>query len=265
MKTVNKLIILLLLFFIVSPVIAEDIHFQGDSMSTILARGKKRTVLTGHAFLETEDNLIKADRIELYGEDFEYVECDGNINVQNNKEGIHITANRLYYDRAEKRIIFYDNAVLEDLENELIVKGDYIESWEEEEITIIQIGVRIIREDMICRSEMARYIRKEDRLELSGIPRVFWKGDEYNALKINIDLKNDEILLEGDVQGEVFWESEEAEKPEELKAADTPDKSGTSDIPATEILPTDQQTIESQTAPDVENQDLSDESSLDTE
>ncbi|MBN2738257.1 MAG: hypothetical protein JXR70_14835 [Spirochaetales bacterium] len=212
----SRFVLIVLVVLSAFPVFAEDIHFQGDSMNTVLARGKKRTILTGNAYLETKDNLIKADHIELFGDDFEYVSCEGNIDVQNVKEGLHINANRLFYDRTEKRIVFYENAVLQDLENELIVKGDYIESWEEEEITIIQIGVRIIREDMICRSEMARYIRKEDRLELSGIPRVQWKGDEYNALKINIDLKNDEILLEGDVQGEVFWESEESDKASEL-------------------------------------------------
>jgi lipopolysaccharide export system protein LptA len=105
-----------------------------------------------------------------------------------------------------------ENAVMEDKENEIVVKGGLIENWEDEEITIIQIGVRILKKDMICRSEFARYLRKEEKLELSGMPRVFWKGDEYKAMKIYVDLDNDEIKLEGNVQGEVLWEEEEKEE-----------------------------------------------------
>jgi lipopolysaccharide export system protein LptA len=124
-------------------------------------------------------------------------------------------------------IRFQENAIMEDKENEIVVKGGLIETWEDDEITIIQIGVRILKKDMVCRSEFARYLRKEDKLELSGMPRVIWKGDEYKALKILIDLENDEINLEGNVKGEVFWEDED----EEGKAG-TDDESGVDDTGA---------------------------------
>ena len=84
-----------------------------------------------------------------------------------------------------------------------------------EAITIIQIGVRILKEDMASRSEFARFKREEEILELSGLPFVFWKGDEYRAARIIINLDTDEIRLEGEVRGTVTTEEDEEETPAE--------------------------------------------------
>jgi lipopolysaccharide export system protein LptA len=181
-------------------------------MKTILARGKERTLLSGLAELTSKNNFISADSIELYGKDYNYIYCTGNVHVINKEKDIEVWSNKLFYNRKDNIIRFQENAVMEDKENEIVVKGGLIETWEDDEITIIQIGVRILKKDMVCRSEFARYLRNEDRLELSGMPRVIWKGDEYKALKILIDLKNDEIHLEGNVRGEVFWEEKDKEE-----------------------------------------------------
>ena len=58
------------------------------------------------------------------------------------------------------------------------------------------------------------------------MPVVFWKNDEYRALRIIVDLDKDEITLEGKVSGSIFTEkedkeeetAEEEEKPEEETA-----------------------------------------------
>ena len=68
---------------------------------------------------------------------------------------------------------------------------------------------------MVCRSEFARFRREEEILELSGMPYVYWKGDEYRASRIVINLKTDEIRLEGEVQGTVTTEEEQIEETAE--------------------------------------------------
>lgn len=235
MKMKSHIVLLIVFFSIVSLYLfAEEdtITFSGSTMKTILARGKERTLLSGGAELNTKDNYIKADSIELYGKDFNYVFCTGNVHVINKEKNIEIWAEKLFYNRDENMIRFQDNAVMEDKENEIVVKGGLIENWEETDITIIQIGVRILKKDMVCRSEFARYLRQEERLELSGMPRVIRGGDEYKALKINIDLKNDEIQLEGNVKGEVFWEDEETTATEDSTI--TPEPTNTP-LPETDI------------------------------
>ena len=66
----------------------------------------------------------------------------------------------------------------------------------------------------MCRSEFARYNRNDDILELTGMPVVFWKNDEYRALRIIVDLDKDEITLEGKVSGSIFSEKKDTEEEE---------------------------------------------------
>ena len=103
---------------------------------------------------------------------------------------------------------------MEDIKNEVIVKGNFLEYMGSDETCLIQIGVRILKDDMVCRSEFARYNRNDDILELTGMPVVFWKNDEYRALRIIVDLDKDEITLEGKVSGSIFSEKKDTEEEE---------------------------------------------------
>ena len=203
--------ILFLLAALTPALWAQTFSFQGDRMETVLAKGKERTVLSGNAEVQTEENNIRADRIELYGEDFEYVSCEGNVRIVNEQKGLEVTCHRLFYDRQEKIVRVRGNVVMLDRKNEVVVKGGYLENWEESDETVVQIGVRILKEDLVCRAEYARYQRNDDKLELSGMPVVNWKGDEYRALKIYIDLNTDTIRLEGDIRGKVRTQNGEQE------------------------------------------------------
>ncbi len=182
---------------------AQTFRFSGDRMETVLTKGRERTVLTGNAVVETEENVIRADVMELYGPEFRFIHCRGNVRVLNQTKGIELSGEELLYNRDEKVIRVDGNVVLLDKKNEIVVKGGFLENWEDRDETVIQIGVRILKKDLVCRSEYARYLRGEDLLELSGMPLVRWKGDEYQALKIYIDLEDDTIRMEGDIRGTV--------------------------------------------------------------
>jgi lipopolysaccharide export system protein LptA len=184
-------------------------------METVLAKGKERTILTGNAEVLTEDNLIRADKVELYGEEFRYVSCEGSVRIVNEQKGIDVTCEQLFYNRQEKVVRVRGKVVMLDKKNEVVVKGGFLENWEESDETVVQIGVRILKEDLVCRAEYARYLRNEEKLELSGMPVVNWKGDEYRALKIFIDLNTDTIRLEGDIRGKVTTDLGESEGAEQ--------------------------------------------------
>lgn len=201
---------------------ADTFTFSGDSMTTVLARGKERTVLTGNAVIISDGTEIRADNIELYGEDSRFAQCSGNVEVIDIEKGIYLQSEDLFYDRDIDLSRVEGYAEMEDQKNELIVKGGYLENYGDDDITIIQIGVRILKEDLACRSEFARFRREEEILELSGMPYVFWKGDEYRASRIIINLDTDEIRLEGEVQGTVRTEEETEEETE----GETADESG---------------------------------------
>lgn len=191
----------------------ETFSFSGNSTSISLAEGRERTILSGDARISSEDLNIKADRIELYGEDFRYARCNGNVRVEELDQKISLTSESLFLDREQNKLRIRSYTEMVDLSNEIVVKCGYMEHYDEENYSIFQIGVRILKasEDgrMVCRSDYARYDREADTLELSGSPVVFWKGDRYSAIRITINIETDEIEMEGNVEGEFTSRTEE--------------------------------------------------------
>jgi lipopolysaccharide export system protein LptA len=220
--------------FFAMPLFADTFSFRGDRMETVLAKGKERTILTGGAEVQTEENLIRAGRMELYGSDFRYISCRDDVQVINEKKELEASCAELFYDRREKVVRMSGNVVMLDKKNEIVVKGAFLESWENTDEAVAQIGVRILKKDLVCRSEFARYLRQEEKLELSGMPVVDWKGDEYRALKIFVDLKADSIRLEGEIRGRVT--TEEAKPGAETPPAEAPGETPPGQPPAEQPL-----------------------------
>ena len=182
---------------------AETIRFASDTINVRVATGGQRAVLSGHAWVESKDLRITADTIELFGADYIYAQCHGNVHVVDSKRGLDLTSQELFYDRDQKIARIKGNAVMYDLKNKMTVKGGFIEDRDTEQITLIQIGVRIFKKDIVCRAEFARYQRDTKILELSGMPWVSKAGDIYQAARITVNLDTEEISLEGSVQGTI--------------------------------------------------------------
>ena len=172
-------------------------------MTTVLAEGAQHALLTGHAEVATTDMTIDADQIELFGKDFIYAQCRGDVKVVDAKRGLDLSSTQLFYDRQQKIARVQGNAMMEDLKNEMVVKGGFIEDRDKEQLTIIQIGVRILKKDLVCRAEYAKYYRDKKILELSGMPWVSRKGDIFQAARITVNLDTDEITLDSGVQGSI--------------------------------------------------------------
>jgi lipopolysaccharide export system protein LptA len=192
---------------------ADTFSYSGDSVRATLAKGSERAVLTGHATVRSDDVLISADEIQLLGENFTVAIATGAVHVVDAKRGIDLRAGDLWYDRKAKIARIRGSAEMVDLENEIVVKGGFLEDRDEEALAIVQIGVRIFRKDLVCRAEFAKYWRDKKILELTGMPWVSRKGDEYRAAKITVNLDTEEIVLEGSVQGTAAVEEEEEKEP----------------------------------------------------
>jgi lipopolysaccharide export system protein LptA len=218
---VSSLLFGLCLLGLTSGAGADVFSFSGNRVRSVFTKGKERTLLTGNARIISDANNIRASEIELYGEDLVYAECRGSVHLVNLERGLELTSDTLFYDRTRKVAQVRGNAIMVDRKNEVVVKGGFIENHEEDDVTIIQIGVRILKENMTCRSEFAKYLRKTDTLELTGMPIVFWKGDTYRAQKIIIDLKKDEVKLEGNVEGQIITKK----KDDAAAGTDTPQPS----------------------------------------
>jgi lipopolysaccharide export system protein LptA len=193
----------------------QTFTYSGDSMSTILAEGNQQALLKGNARVDTEDMRITADQILLFGKDFIYAQANGNVHVVDTKRGLDLRSQSLFYDRDRKISRVTGDAVMADVKNELVVKGGFIEDRDTEKLTIVQIGVRILKKDIVCRAEFAKYWRDRKLVELSGMPWVSRKDDVYQAARIMINLDTEDISLEGDVQGTI--QSEKKSEPSSSK------------------------------------------------
>jgi lipopolysaccharide export system protein LptA len=169
----------------------------------VLAKGREHTILSGRARVTTGKVSISADRIELFGKDFQYMECSGSVFVQDEDAGITLRSPRLYYDRERKLSRATGPSVLEDSKDKLVLKAEWIENDGDSEVMIAQVAVRILKEDLACRAEYAIYRRKDKHLELTGAPSADKNGDVYHATRIVVNTDTEAISLEGDVGGTV--------------------------------------------------------------
>ncbi|MGL1893756.1 MAG: hypothetical protein OCD02_19120 [Spirochaetaceae bacterium] len=187
---------------------SDGLLFGSDQSESSFAEHNKRSTLNGNAYIKTDTLDINADIIELYGKDYRFADCIDNVRIHNTKENFIITSEKMLYDNEKKEATITGNAMMKDEKNDMIIKGEYIKSFQETSITIIQIKVRIINEDLVCRSEFAEYNSNLNQLILTGDPIVYKGEDIFKASKITINLDNNDIIMEGKVKGSITEESQ---------------------------------------------------------
>lgn len=202
----------------------EVFRFQAQKMSGSRASGREMTVLEGQAQVVSDNLVLKADRIELSGEKNRYVDCVGNVEGTDSEKGVFFRTERLRYDRTVKIARLEGDSVLEDKKNGVVAKARFIEYSDASGTTVLQIGVRLFKDKLVCRSEWALYRREEQTLDLSGMPVAFKDGDEFRADRMRVDLKTDDISMEGSISGSI---------------QETKKKPGAAGAPGTGPAPTD--------------------------
>jgi lipopolysaccharide export system protein LptA len=203
-RRLSPLLPFFLLFFSGAAIAGADVFtFKADRMTGSRASGKEITVLLGNAEVRSDNLLLRANRIEIQGDDNQFIDCTGEVWGREEEKDILFQTDRLRYDRKLKIARLEGNSTLEDKKNEIVARGRFIEYDEQAEVTVFQIGVRLFKDEMVCRSEYAVYRRTEKLLDLSGFPVVFKKNDEFRADRIRVDLDTDDVTMEGAVSGSI--------------------------------------------------------------
>ena len=191
------------MFFAALGAGADSFSFRADRMSGTKALGREITILAGNAEVRSDNLVLRADRIEIQGDNNQFIDCTGNVWGMEEEKEIIFRTDRLRYDRTLKIARLEGSATLEDRKNELVAKGNFIEYDDNAEVTVFQISVRLFKDDMVCRSEYAVYRRNEKLLDLSGFPVVYKRDDEFRADRIRVDLETDDVSMEGAVSGTI--------------------------------------------------------------
>jgi lipopolysaccharide export system protein LptA len=202
-KKMRQIIIVSFLIFGGVSLYADTFTFNADRMTGGRSTGRETTVLIGNAVVKSDNLVVHADRIEIFGKDNQYVDCSGKVVGREEKKEIYFITDRMRYDRKTKIAVLEGNSSMEDRKNEVVARGRHIEYNQDTDITVLQISVRLFKDDMVCRSEHAVYKREEQLLDLSGFPVVYKKEDEFRADRIRVDLDTNDVIMEGSVSGSI--------------------------------------------------------------
>ncbi len=209
MKTRLPALIIVLLALGSASLHAETWRFSARQVSSIQSGGQATTVLDGGARVESSSMTILADHLELGGEEYTLISGYGGVNLTDKDRGLKVESRRFEYDRNAKIIRFREQVSLVDTEQGIVIRCESLDLLEDEELVVMQVAVRLIKDDIVCRGEFANYAREENTLTISGRPVVWRKDDEYRADRINVNLNTDEIVMEGAVTGALTTEGDE--------------------------------------------------------
>lgn len=205
-QKINKYVFIYLLFLSsVGSIYAatSKISFTADSVKAKVSKYKKTTNLIGNAVVKTDTLKIKADSIEIFGDDYQFVNASGSVNGEDTKNGYTFKADFIKFDRKTDVVLMFGKIELNDKKNNVQINAENVEYKKKAELMIMRFNVNIVRKDINCNSMFALYSRKFSSLELAGRPVVRKKGDEFRATKISIDLNTEDIVLDGRVSGSV--------------------------------------------------------------
>jgi lipopolysaccharide export system protein LptA len=199
---------LLLLLAPAGHLFSEVWEFSADRVSSVQNEEETSTVLEGNARVESEQMDIRADYLKLSGDGFGMISGRGGVSMDDAERGIRIESGRFDYDREAGIIRFRDLVTLVDEDEGIVIRCESLDFLEGEELLILQVSVRLIKDRTVCRGEFATFRREEKVLDISGRPVVWRENDEYRADRIRIDLETDEITMEGTVAGELTAEGD---------------------------------------------------------
>jgi len=196
-------ILFLLTFFTVlgAGAAAETWRFSADQVFSSQSGDNPKTVLDGNARVESEKMLITAEHLVLSGTDYSSISGEKGVTLTDSERGITVSSGRFDYDREAGIIRFREQVSLVDEEKGIVIRCESLNLQEDNDLVIMQVSVRLIKEDTVCRGEFATYWMEDNLLEISGRPVVWRKDDEYRADRIRVNLDTDEITMEGAVAG----------------------------------------------------------------
>jgi len=190
---------------------AESWRFSANEVKKIDREDESRTLLSGNAYAESDTMRIGAQQLELSGKNHEYINGSGKIAFIDTERKVKVNSERLAYNRVTEVIGFRERVILVDEENDVVVHCESLDFRQKEGLIIMQILVRLIKDDTVCRGEFATLWIDEDILEILGHPTVWRDNDVYRADRIRMNLESDEIELEGAVEGTLTTTEDEEE------------------------------------------------------
>lgn len=201
-------------------IFCEEITFTADFMSGTAGSKTDTTTLEGNATVQTSSMNISADAIELSGEDFRFITATGTVSGSITESQMDFTCGKLKYDRQTKVAQLEEAVHLVDVANKVTADAQIIEYNQNSETAVMQIEITLTQKDNVCTSAFAIYKKSEQKLEMSGNPKIQQGTDSFRAQEITLNLETQEITLDGRVKGTVS-DSKPAKTETDTKSAES--------------------------------------------
>ncbi len=200
----------------------ETYSFSGDRSFTVMREGEEVTTIEGNVVIISESKEIYADSIAIKGMEDPDFSGAGEVRVLDLDRGLELKSREFSYSSASGVLRARGDVRMEDREKDLFIRCQILNVMEEKDQVAMEIGVRLFKDDIICRSQYALYIRGENLLELTGFPVVYKGEDQYRADRIRVNLDTDEITMTGRIEGSLLT----SEKSETAPPAPGEEESG---------------------------------------
>lgn len=199
----SKVHLSIILTFLCLYSTAEVITFKANSMKGNTSEKNEYTLLSGDAYIKTDDMEIHADEVEMSGKDFRYITARGNIRGKNISSNFDFSCETITYDRDTKIAVLEGDVFLDDIENKVKAQAQIIEYNQNTEIAILQVKVELKSKDSVCTSAIAVYNKENQIVTLTGNPKITRNDDIFRAQEIILNIDTEEITLDGRVRGSV--------------------------------------------------------------
>lgn len=226
-----KKLISIIFALVPAMIFCEEITFTADFMSGTAGSKTDTTTLEGNATVQTSSMNISADAIELSGEDFRFITATGTVSGSITESQMDFTCGKLKYDRQTKVAQLEDAVHLVDVANEVTADAQIIEYNQNSETAVMQIEITLTQKDNVCTSAFAIYKKSEQKLEMSGNPKIQQGTDSFRAQEITLNLETQEITLDGRVKGTVS-DSKPAKPETDTESAEAETDSQTENPPS---------------------------------
>jgi lipopolysaccharide export system protein LptA len=195
----------------------ETYSFSGDSSFSVMRAGEEVTTIEGDVSILSKSKEIYADSISISGLEEPEFSGNGNVRVKDLDKNFDMKAQEFTYSSSGGILRAKGDVRMEDGENDLFIRCQILSVQEEKNQVVMEIGVRLFKDDIICRSQYALYIREENLLELTGSPIVYKGDDLYRADRIRVNLETDEITMTGRIEGSLLSGDDESSDDENLE------------------------------------------------
>jgi len=178
---------------------ADEVTYQGR---------QKLNTWRGHVVLKHGPTTLHADKM-VASANRDSAIAQGHIDLTDREEKIRLTSQSLEYKNRLKNITASGSpffTMTDTQGSETTIQGDTMEIQSEDKTAQADGSVIIKRKDITANSDQAHYFDSDQRVELTGHPKIIKGPNVFTGQKITAYFKQGRILLEGSVHATIYPE-----------------------------------------------------------